>query len=59
MIMGQSENEETSERECQGAAENERPCNLSATVHCNQCDLWFCDIHAEDEQWHACMKAAS
>jgi hypothetical protein len=24
-------------------------------VHCVQCDLWFCDIHAEDDQWHACM----
>jgi len=58
-MLGQSENEERSERECQGAAPNERPCNLAATVHCNQCDLWFCDIHAEDEERHACMKTAS
>lgn len=58
-MLGQSENEERSERECQGAAPNERPCNLAATVHCNKCDLWFCDIHAEDEERHACMKTAS
>jgi len=58
-MLDQSENEERSERECQGTAPNEKPCNLAATVHCNQCDLWFCDIHAEDEEWHRCMKTAS
>lgn len=59
MLLGQSENEELSERACQGVSEKEGPCNLAGTVHCVRCDLWFCDIHAEDEEWHACMKTAS
>jgi len=54
-MLGQSDHEEKSDRACQGAAPNQVPCNLAATVHCIQCDLWFCDIHAEDEEWHACM----
>jgi len=33
-MLGQSENEEGSDRECQGKAPNELPCNLAATVHC-------------------------
>jgi len=57
-MLGQSENEEKSDRACQGAAANQSQCNLAATVHCNQCDLWFCDVHAEDDEWHACMKAS-
>ena len=55
-MLGQSDNEEGSDRACQGASPNEGACNLPATVHCIKCDLWFCDIHAEDEQWHACMQ---
>ncbi len=58
-MLGQSENEEQSERVCQGSYDGGENCRLPATVHCNQCDLWFCDIHAEDEQCHACMKAVS
>jgi len=58
MLLGQSENEELSERACQGVSEKEGPCNQAGTVHCVRCDLWFCDNHAEDEEWHACMKAA-
>src|SRR5207249_9848283 len=26
-----------------------------ATVRCRSCQKLFCDAHAEDEQWHACM----
>jgi hypothetical protein len=58
-MLGTSDNEEASDRACQGVSAREPACNLAATVHCIQCDLWFCDIHAEDEQWHACMKAAN
>jgi len=56
-MLGKSEHEETSDRLCQGTAANQPPCNLAGTVHCVRCDLWFCDVHAEDEEWHACMKA--
>jgi len=24
----------------------------AATVHCATCSRWFCDVHAEDEEWH-------
>jgi|GEM_PF-2589467 hypothetical protein len=58
-MLGQSENEESSDRQCQGIAAGQPRCNLGATVHCNRCDLWFCDIHAEDEDWHSCMKASN
>lgn len=53
--LGPSEHEEGSDRACQGVSPNDQACNQPATVHCIKCDLWFCDLHAEDEQWHACM----
>ena len=46
-----------SDRACQGVSQGDAPCNLPATVHCVRCDLWFCDVHAEDDSWHACMLA--
>ena len=55
-MLGPSDNEAVSDRECQGNAPNERACNQPATVHCVRCDLWFCDVHAEDELWHRCMR---
>jgi hypothetical protein len=55
-MLDQVENEEIPDRECPAKAPGERPCNLPATVHCVRCDLWFCDVHAEDENLHACMK---
>ena len=42
-------------RLCQGEAPNNELCTNQATVHCATCDRWFCDIHAEDEEWHPCM----
>jgi hypothetical protein len=50
-------NEETTDRErtCQGVSRSDEPCDYPATVHCAICDLWFCDAHAEDEDWHPCM----
>lgn len=58
-MLGNAEQQETSDRACQGVSPGDEPCNLPATVHCGTCDLWFCDIHAEDEQWHPCMISAS
>ncbi len=55
-MLGRNDHEEESDRACQGKSGSQPPCNLAATVHCIRCDLWFCDIHAEDEEWHACMK---
>jgi hypothetical protein len=54
-MLREPEPREQSDRACQGDPHGGRPCNLAATVHCVLCDLWFCDVHAEDEVWHACM----
>lgn len=42
------------ERMCQGVSSDDEPCNYPAKVHCATCNRWFCDVHAEDEEWHAC-----
>ena len=34
---------------------NDESCDYPATVHCAKCGRWFCDAHAEDEEWHPCM----
>ena len=45
------------ERLCQGVSSGYAACTYPATVCCTKCRgwLWFCDAHAEDEQWHPCM----
>lgn len=45
---------EGQERVCQGVSRNDEPCDFPATVHCSLCGQWFCDAHAEDDEWHAC-----
>jgi hypothetical protein len=47
------------ERLCQGVSPRNEVCGFPATVRCTMCDKWFCDAHAEDEEWHACMQAAA
>jgi hypothetical protein len=32
------------------------PCDYPATLHCAKCGRWFCDAHAEDEEWHPCCR---
>ena len=54
-MLDTNDQETVSDRACQGISPTDEPCNLPATVHCGQCDRWFCDIHAEDELWHACI----
>ncbi len=51
--------EEESERLCQTASPSDEPCDYLATVHCAKCGRWFCDAHAEDEEWHPCMLSPS
>ncbi len=48
--------EETTEGErlCQAASPKGERCIQPATVHCTKCGKWFCDAHAEDEEWHSC-----
>jgi hypothetical protein len=47
------------ERLCQGVVSpGYAACTYPATVHCTKCERWFCDAHAEDEQWHPCMLPA-
>jgi hypothetical protein len=43
------------ERLCQGVSPGDGACTYPATVRCATCNRWFCDAHAEDEQWHPCM----
>jgi hypothetical protein len=33
------------------------PCESSASFYCAKCGQWFCQIHADDESWHACVLA--
>ena len=41
-------------RLCQAVSPSDEPCGYLATVHCRRCGRWFCDSHAEDEEWHSC-----
>ncbi len=47
--------EEEVQRLCQAVSPNDEPCDYPATVHCRKCGRWFCDAHAQDEEWHPCM----
>jgi hypothetical protein len=44
-------------RLCQGVSPGDEPCDNPATMHCSNCNRWFCDAHAEDEVWHTCVLA--
>jgi hypothetical protein len=39
---------------CQAVSPSDETCDYLATVHCTNCAKWFCDSHAEDEEWHSC-----
>lgn len=43
------------ERLCQGVSPTDEVCDYPATVRCPKCGKWFCDAHAEDDEWHPCM----
>lgn len=54
--MGEKTDESADlERLCQGVSLGHEACTYPATVRCTMCSRWFCDAHAEDEQWHPCM----
>ena len=46
---------EDRERLCQAVSPSDVICGFPATVRCIICKKWFCDAHAEDELWHACV----
>jgi len=46
---------EDRERLCEAVSPSDVVCGFPATVRCIICKKWFCDAHAEDEQWHACV----
>jgi hypothetical protein len=46
---------EDKDRPCQAVSSSKVPCGFPATVRCTTCGKWFCDAHAEDEQWHPCV----
>jgi hypothetical protein len=41
-------------RFCQAVSPNDEPCDNPAAMRCTECGRWFCDVHAEDEEWHSC-----
>jgi hypothetical protein len=41
-------------RLCQAVSPNDEPCDNPATGRCTKCGRWFCDAHAEDDEWHSC-----
>jgi hypothetical protein len=54
--MGEMKHESDDvERLCQAVSPNYEPCDYPATLHCAKCGRWFCDAHAEDEEWHPSM----
>ncbi len=56
MSVGEKENESADlERLCQGISPGYAACTYPATVRCTTCGRWFCDAHAEEEQWHPCV----
>jgi hypothetical protein len=57
-LLGDEEGpSENLERLCQAVSPSDEPCDYPATVHCSRCGRWFCDAHAEDEEWHLCVLA--
>ncbi len=46
------------DRLCQGISRGVAACTYPATVRSPSCEKWFCDTHAEDEQWLPCMLSA-
>ena len=45
------------ERACQAVSPMDDPCDSSASFYCAKCGQWFCQVHADDESWHACVLA--
>jgi hypothetical protein len=39
---------------CQAVSPNDEPCYNPATVRCGRCGRWFCDTHADEDEWHSC-----
>jgi len=50
-----SDEGEDKERLYQAVSPSSTVCGFPATVRCTTCGKWFCDAHAEDEQWHPCV----
>jgi hypothetical protein len=46
--------DEDKERPCEAVSPSKAPCGFPAAVRCTFCKKWFCDAHAEDQQWHSC-----
>jgi hypothetical protein len=47
---------ESNERPCQAISSSNATCGFPASVRCTICGKWFCEAHAEDEQWHRCAQ---
>lgn len=46
---------EEKERPCEAISAANEKCGFPAAVRCTLCKKWFCDAHAEDENWHPCV----
>ena len=55
MLMGENEPASADLKHfCQAVSPNDEPCYNPATVRCGRCGRWFCDTHAEEDEWHSC-----
>jgi hypothetical protein len=43
---------------CQGVSPLDESCDSAASLHCDICGRWFCEVHGEDEEWHSCILKA-
>ena len=53
-VMGDEELKTGEHHFCQAMSPDDEPCDRLATVRCTRCGRWFCDTHADDEEWHSC-----
>jgi hypothetical protein len=41
-------------RLCKGVTQRDHTCESPAQRRCAECGLWFCRVHFNDPDWHAC-----
>jgi len=44
---------------CQAVSRWDEPCGAPASEQCQECSVWFCDMHFLDRDWHPCAAGES